>query len=148
MSTRPLVRTVTTHHDGLGLNDRIIIKADKRDAENGGASHEYACSMDVENNGYIRSLAHIQFQHGPRLEKDSTPGVTDAALLAILIDRYEGFQAGPFACVENDAALKLMQAALSSMRNRANKRAVQGVLGKNEAHDSDRVDVPDEDGGL
>ena len=39
------------------------------------------------------TVATIQFQRGPRNVEGSTPGITEAVLYAVLIDRLEGFQA-------------------------------------------------------
>jgi hypothetical protein len=74
----------------------------------------------------------IQYQHGPRDESGSIPGATDDAILAIVLDRYEGFQAGKYACPENDEVIHHIKAAAAAMRARANKRAARGVLGKNQ----------------
>ena len=135
-------RIVRGHEDGLGLNDLIEIKADPRDPEAGNASHVYRVWMDVTHTqaaiesgctGPARGMvAAIDFQHGPRLSATSEPGITEAVLLAILIDRLEGFQAGPFACEENAAQLAHLRAAMHLTRDRAIARAQRGVLGKNE----------------
>jgi hypothetical protein len=138
-----LTRTVPpVHHDGHGLNDLITITSDERDPDGGGASHRYRAVIDVS--GTRRALEAgctgqaceevltVQFQHGPRHLDSSTPGATDQVLLAILIDRYRGFQAGPFACRENALALTKMEEALHWMEHRANDRARRGVLGRNE----------------
>jgi hypothetical protein len=122
----PLERTLTAHHDGLGLNDLITLVCDAHDPNSGGASHEYMATIGD------RTAARIAFQHGPRHEPGSTPGITDAVLLVVLIDRLEGFQAGPYACVENDEQLFHLRAALDATQSRARERATRGVLGKNQ----------------
>lgn len=114
-------RHITTHYDGHGLNERIALTADPIDGS--GASHDYMAAIA----GRVR--ARVQFQKGPRNAVNSTPGVTTAALLAILIDHIEGFQLGPFACAENDVALDHLQQALMAVRRRADDRADRGVLG-------------------
>jgi hypothetical protein len=126
------MRTITTHHDGHGLNDLTIIEADDLDEKAGGASHVYTISRDVDRNGYVRSLAHIQFQHGARTFPDSTHGALDGAVLAVLIDRFECFQAGPFACRENAIVLTKLQEAMHWIKHRADDRARRNVLGRNE----------------
>lgn len=135
------------HHDGHGLNDALLICCDERDPDAGNASHKYC--------GYLMSAAdvakytlnppdavsgefaeaevlNIDFQHGPRDEESSNPGATDAALIAILLDRYEGFQSGPYRCRENALVITKLEEALHWMQHRANDRARRGVLGKNE----------------
>lgn len=120
------MRTVTSHHDGHGLNESIVITADE--LSNGGASHKYDCTTADGD-----SLALIQFQQGPRDEEGSIRGVTEACLLAILIDRIEGFQAGPYRCHENVNLVTMLKAAQRFTKARADERAARKVLGKREA---------------
>jgi hypothetical protein len=133
-------RVEPRHHDGHGLNDRIEIYADDRD--NNGASHAYRIVIDITGSRLAiesgctgktdEPVARIQFQHGPRELDESTPGCTEAALYAVLIDRLESFQEGPFACHENAQQLEHLYAALALTKARADERASRGVLGKNE----------------
>jgi len=124
--------TAQEHVDGMGLNDRIHVSCDARDPEGGGASHEYRVSMGTDNGPCI--VAAMQFQHGPRDVAGSTPGITEAVLLDILIDRLRGFQHGPYACRENELMLQSLEVAHHWTRERAWRRARQGVLGKNAVH--------------
>lgn len=121
------MRTINHHHDGHGLNEQLLITADAPDAS--GASHHYKFSMASAPGGVA---GFIQFQQGPRSLPNSVGGALNPALLAVLIDRQEGFQSGPFACPENQETLDLLKKALASMRARADARAARGVLGKNE----------------
>lgn len=121
-----LTRTIIEHHDGHGLTESIVVEADAQDAKAGGASHVYACYMS----GVLVST--IQFQHGARHVDGSTPGVVEGVLLAVLIDRLEGFQAGPYACQENADQLLCLRSALQLTKARADARAARGVLGRNE----------------
>ena len=128
------MRTITTHHDGHGLNESIVIEADAQDPKAGGASHEYVFRFDGprgENGRGVVTVGRIQFQHGPRHEPGSKPGIVEAALLAVLIDRLSSFQAGPFHCEENAEALGHLEAALALVKKRADARAARQVLGKN-----------------
>lgn len=122
------------HHDGFGLNDSLLIYADERDPAAGNASHKYEGVLTID--GEQEAQIVVQFQHGPRDEPGSAPGATDAALITILLDRYRGFQAGPFACRENALVITKLEESLLWMKSRAFKRAQQGVLGKNEVHES------------
>jgi hypothetical protein len=116
-------RHITAHHDGLGyLNDAIAIIADPPSAQDG-ASHQYTCTVDGHD------VSVIQFQDGPRLVPGSFPGVSTAAVLAILIDHLEGFQAGPFACHTNELMLTNLQSALRWEKQRTAERKARGVLG-------------------
>ncbi len=117
-------RFITHHHDGHGLNETIIIETDAPDAS--GAAHNYTATI----NGKV--VASIQFQKGPRLNPESTPGMTEAAVLAVLVDRLQGFQSGPYACRENAIQLTKLEETMHWTKHRADERARRGVLGKNE----------------
>jgi hypothetical protein len=121
-----IMRTITHHHDGHGLNESILITAD--DLGPGGASHHYEFVMNPSGNFSVFA-GGLQFQKGARNVEGSTPGVTEAAVLAVLIDRLEGFQAGPYACAENDEQLEHLRAALALTKARADRRAAAGTLG-------------------
>lgn len=129
------VPSLTTHHDGHGLNESLTITHDDRDPDGGGASHRYIIGYtgppDAAGYALGTQVAYIQFQHGPRHAACSVPGVTEAALYAILIDRLEAFQAGAFACDANAAQLVHLRAALALTKARADERAARGVLGHN-----------------
>lgn len=117
---------ITTHHDGHGLNESIVIEADPLGP--GNASHRYTLYVsepDKDN----RVVGTIQFQEGPRNVAGSKAGVTEAALLAVLIDRLQGFQAGPYACRENAIQLTKLEEVLHWTKARADARAKRGVLG-------------------
>ena len=70
----------------------------------------------------------IIFQNGP-IPEFGVNGITHEALLAILIDRLEGFQAGPFANVYNGAALENLQFAQELLLSRTRERMARGVEG-------------------
>lgn len=132
MSDINYTRTVgPVHHDGHGLNERITILADERDPSSGGASHHYLVTMPSDCIDSDEIVAEIHFQHGPRNAKGSRQGITEAALIAVLLDRLEGFQAGPYSCRENALTKTKLEEALHWSRHRADARARRGVLGKN-----------------
>jgi hypothetical protein len=119
-------RRLTTHHDGHGLNEAITILSDPPDRS--GAAHRYHLGIATTPN-YTEQCGFIQFQQGPRKVLGSIPGATEAAVLAVLIDRLEGFQAGPYACPENAEQLEHLRAALALTKARADRRAAAGTLG-------------------
>ena len=121
---------IPTHHDGLGLNDLLVLHRDDRDPVAGNASHRYVGDIDGAR------VLDIQFQHGARTKPSSTPGCLEGAVLTVLIDRLEGMQAGPFACIENDIALAHIRSARAIITDRAARRKAQGVLGTDAAHKS------------
>ena len=75
------------------------------------------------------SVTTITFQKGAAKEHGIN-GLSDEALLAVLIDRLEGFQSGEFACQENSNTLLLLNAAMESMQARTRDRMNRGVEGE------------------
>jgi len=94
----------------------------------GGAYHDYKIEYSPDNNGYIR-VHKIDFQKGPRQEKDSRHGILDEDLLEIVRDRLKSFQSGDFSCRENAIALTHIEEALLWMNERKMSRADRNVLG-------------------
>jgi hypothetical protein len=124
------MRTITTHHDGFGLNESIRVEAVDEPGP-GGANHRYEFTYrpDPDSQYGWGYTGYLQFQRGPRNEVGSTPGMTEGAVLAVLIDRLEAFQAGEFYCLENEAALVHLRDALAWTKIRTERRAERGVLG-------------------
>jgi hypothetical protein len=106
-----------------------VAALDERDPKAGNASHRYAVQY-----GGPTDVLEIQFQHGARGEPGSKAGVFEDALLAILEDRLDGFQHGPFACHENGSALEAIRDARAYLNQRVAARMKQQVLGVNKAH--------------
>lgn len=119
---------ITAHRDGFWLNDAIDIVPDSPDPKNGNASHVYDIyRTDVPfDRGLVGTL---EFQHGPRDDPNAVQGLTDAAVLAVVLDRMRGFQSGPFACTTNAEVIGHLEAALKLLQERAQERANRGVLG-------------------
>lgn len=92
---------------------------------NGGANHEY----DIRSHEGGFMVGTIQFQKGPRNEKDSISGVIDTDLLEIVRDRLKSFQAGEFATRENACALTHIEEALMWLNRRVEDRIERQVLG-------------------
>ena len=124
---------ITDHRfPGDSLNEALHIHCDVPDPTCGNASHEYTVSLHDPTGATPPDFpAQIMFQHGARDEVGSNPGVTDAAVLAVLLDRYRGFQSGPFACRENAIVITKLEEALMWMQKRVKDRFTRGVLGKN-----------------
>ena len=91
----------------------------------GGASHVYAI---IQPN---KTEQVITFQKGA-IKEAGANGNTHEALLAVLIDRLRGFQAGPFKCRENASALTHLEDALMWLQKRTRDRMNRGVEGLNE----------------
>lgn len=96
----------------------------------GGASHRYQIRIAPSSElGIDFLLADLSFQNGPVKDAGGVNGITHEALLAVLIDRLQAFQAGPYACQENAAALHALEAALLYLNSRTLRREAAGVEG-------------------
>ncbi len=121
-------RQITTHRINE-CNDAITIDADDRNPENGNASHVYTLSWhEADESGHD---IDIPFQNGP-INEVGVNGVTNEALLAILIDRIEGFQTSKWSCEENAVALRHLKDARAALNDRTRARADRGVEGTHE----------------
>lgn len=118
------MRTLSAHKVNPA-ND--VIEVEVLDAPgSGGACHEYAATLP---NGRV---FNIDFQNGP-IGEVGVNGLTHEVLLAILIDRMEAFQAGPYACRENRHALNNLRDAQEWMAERTRARMDRGVEGTHAA---------------
>jgi len=117
------------HIDPFGSAD-ITITCDERDPNAAGASHVYVMQIGDE---VIEKVGELYFQHGPRGTDGKLTGLNHAAVLAVLIDRYEALQAGPHACESNDRCLAGLRTVLDIERSRTAERKGRGVLGANKA---------------
>ena len=108
-----------------------IIVLDEKGA--GGANHKYEILdkkpplSETQERGV---LTQIYFQNGP-IQEFGVNGCQNEDLLAVVIDRLQGFQGGQFACRENAIALTHIQEALMWLERRTLERIARGVEGKN-----------------
>lgn len=116
------MKTVTAHQ-GNDLNDALKIGADG--PGQGNASHIYRITSAAVS---PQEICVIRFQNGP-IKEAGVNGITNEALLAIVADRLEGFQSGPYACEANAKALFHCQGALSVLHERTREREARGVEG-------------------
>jgi len=131
------MRELTDHRveGDLPQNQLTIEVMDKPGA--GGANHNYRIrSFDSTYNPSSprRTLDEITilFQNGP-IKEAGVNGVTQEALLAIVIDRLRSFQAGPFPCAPNQFALNHCEEALHWLKSRTRERLARGVEGETKA---------------
>lgn len=120
-----------TSHRVNGCNDALRIFV-MDEPGHGGACHEYQIvNMEGHKDGRMEADAvecEVSFQNGPIAEV-GTNGITHEALIAILIDRLEGFQSGPYACDDNRFALASLRNAQAMLKSRTEKRLARGVEG-------------------
>lgn len=118
-------------------NDKLEIEV-LDEPGSGGACHLYQIKgFNTETNPscpfterYGKPSDHttILFQNGP-INEVGVNGITHEALLAILIDRLQAFQNGPYACAENGSALTRLQQAQEWLKQRTQARMDRGVEG-------------------
>lgn len=135
-----LTRGVTSHH-GNYLNDNIHVGAIGEPGP-GGAIIQYEVaplvSMELTEEQKARlgiekrmvphaSTITIKFQDGN--PADGINGVSNEALLAVLMDRTLGFQNGPGRCAENAEVLEHLTAAMNIWKRRTARRVAEGTEG-------------------
>ncbi len=128
------MRSITDHIvEGDACNHQVAI--DVLDvAGHGGANHEYLISWHPKTTSdqvASRSFIQIGFQNGP-IKECGVNGVTDQSLVALVIDRYRGFQSGQYSCADNVEALAHLEAFMECSKRRTKARIARGVEGTHE----------------
>lgn len=118
---------IKTHHvTGVPEYVRIFPDGDKGQ---GGAHTKYLISLGVPGGRESGSQTALRFQNGSAQEVGPN-GVTNEAVLAVVIDRLKGFQQGELSCRENAIALTHLETALLWLQQRTRDRIERGVEGK------------------
>jgi hypothetical protein len=120
-----------TSHKVNPANDQLTVTVNDGPGP-GGASHNYSieapsASMNLCPAGPMNRVP-LNFQNGP-INEVGVNGITHEALLAILIDRLEGFQSGKFANDYNASALDHLKDAAKALHARTLERMNRGVEG-------------------
>lgn len=129
-----MTREITDHKVNPANDVLKITVLDEPGA--GGANHHYMVTLP----GWTRSpdgsnakgIWDIEFQNGPIAEA-GVNGLTQEVLLAICVDRLRSFQAGPYACRENQMALDKIEEAQHWLHSRTLARMRRGVEGTHKA---------------
>lgn len=124
------MRTLTDHKT-TALNEALEITV-LDEPGHGGACHVYGIRQKdtpLEKQGDAHTV--IAFQNGP-IQEFGVNGISQEALLAIVIDRLHCFQEGPFANEYNERALESCRDALRSLHARTKERTERGVEGTNQ----------------
>lgn len=116
------VRYITTHVVNPANEKLDVQVCDELGA--GGAPHHYRIRGFAGRGGEV----DLVFQNGPIVEQ-GVNGITHETLMAIVIDRLEMFQKGPYACRENAIALTKFQEGVMWLQKRTRDRMVRGVEG-------------------
>lgn len=97
----------------------------------GNACHNYdVVSVAGSDNEPVAIFTRVIFQNGP-IKEAGVNGCHNEDLLAIVADRLQGFQSGPYACRENAIALTKIYEALHWLNHRTQARIDRGVEGTN-----------------
>lgn len=134
---------VLTDHQQNGLNNQLRITVLDEPGQ-GGANHSYLIEgfraddnpSAPKDTSYGLYHVLLLFQNGPlqnaAFYNGKANGISQEALLAIVIDRLRSFQAGPYSCRENALALTKCEEALMWLQKRTADRLRRGVEGTNE----------------
>ena len=116
---QPMTQTRELHEHKINpANDLIQITADEPNPKNGNASHVYFLSYpappgsnappDAPEGAPAMVRTVISFQDGP-INEVGVNGITNEALIVLVIDRLRGFQSSPFSCRENAVMLTKLE---------------------------------------
>lgn len=94
----------------------------------GNACHEYLVQPSGPKSTGAHSFASVSFQKGP-IKENGINGCHQEDLLAIVIDRLQCFQAGEFACDDNQEAMENIEKAMKCLNRRTEGRIKRGVEG-------------------
>lgn len=119
-----------TDHKVNGLNEAIAIMSLDEPGP-GGAHHKYDIAILGSTVAGVQTVTSIEFQNGP-IKEAGVNGISNEALLAIVIDRLRCFDAGPFRSRENALALTNCQQAMQWLHQRTRDRMARGVEGTNQ----------------
>ena len=111
--------------DGGAMTDELKLSAVDNPGP-GGANHHYYVEINEESD------LDIHFQNGA-IKEAGVNGVTNEVLLAIVLDRLDGFINGPFDCAENRLAFGHILLGLEALQARTRNRIERGVEGQNVA---------------
>jgi hypothetical protein len=118
-----------TDHKVNGLNEALVIEAGEPGSGNAPTVYTLFIPDSVPLKEGVTVHTVLNFQNGPIQTPADFNGLTNEALLAVVIDRMRGFQSSPFACRENAVALTKMEEALMWLQKRTRDRVARGVEG-------------------
>lgn len=114
-----------TGHKVNPANDVISITVTDEPGS-GGANHHYALAASPDHPNF--PPIELAFQNGP-INEVGVNGLTHEALIAIVIDRMQGFQKGPYSSRENAIALTKLEEAQHWLLHRTRERMARNVEG-------------------
>ncbi len=126
------MRTITDHVvEGDAANHQVTITV-RDEPGSGGANHIYGIEWPTKDDPDTEvGQLLVLFQNGP-IKECGVNGVTDQSLVALVIDRYRGFQSGQYSCDDNAEALAHLEAFMECSKRRTKARIARGVEGTHE----------------
>lgn len=128
----PDIRRLTDHQNNK-FNRECVVVTTQDHPQQDGANHAYRIEVYDRYNGKpdqgMKAHADLIFQNGG-LKEVGPNGITDQALLAIVLDRIRGFNDGPYRCRENSIIITKLEEVMMWMEKRSNDRARRNVEGE------------------
>lgn len=132
------MRTITDHRGSAANNELRVAAIDGDDHAyiayryeiEGFDATKHPANLDVVEGQSGPHQCTLLFQEGP-VDLAGVNGITDEALVAIVIDRMRAFQGGGLSCRENASALNHFEEGLMWLLNRTRDRQDRGVEGRN-----------------
>ena len=122
----------------IGTKQHTVVQV-MDEPSHGNACHEYEI---VFAKARSMSVCDINFQNGP-VKEFGINGIHNEDLIAIVIDRLQGFQSSEYRCNENGLAIGALQEAMTYLRARTDKRKEAGIEGTSEKLKIKPGDMPD-----
>jgi len=98
----------------------------------GNACHVYRVeTVPQTSDSPVAVVGQIDFQNGP-IKEFGVNGLHNEDLIAIVLDRLQGFQSGEFKCRENSLAITKLEEAMHWLNHRTTARINRGVEGTNQ----------------
>ena len=111
------------------LNKAITIVAEEPEGDGAPSQYEIRVARPPHHGSDTMTVA-LAFQRGAvGAEGANVNGISDEALIEVLIHRLKIFQSGKWACETNQTALTHLQHALSALEDRTARRRSAGVEG-------------------
>lgn len=125
------MRVLTSHQiNKLNLHINVVAYGEQNNA--GAYTHYRISGYNLDSNPAAPKAGpgtvDLFFQNGN--PADGANGITHEALLAILIDRLESFQASAFAHERNANALRALYTARTELLARTQERIAAGIEGQ------------------
>jgi hypothetical protein len=127
-------REITDHKNNRFNRECInVVTADLRAIDNAHHRYKIFVNRDAQTSDEPPRITlhqvELVFQNGG-LREAGPNGITDQALLAVVLDRLRSFNDGPFRCRENSLIITKLEEAMMWMEKRSNDRSRRGVEGE------------------